>query len=143
VKQPAPRAAVVVTRRRVLACATALACALLAGAAAAQADPPSLPPAAARPVPATPGNLTREEKRCNAGLRRVDRHKEKLAETKRAHEAHRAVAASCGTARTCERAAHREKTLDARERREESQLAKLEAEARILCAEVPPAPRPR
>jgi hypothetical protein len=141
--QPGLRVAFVATRRRVLACATALACTLLAAATVAQADPPSSPPAATRPVPATPGNLTREEKRCNAGLRRVDRHKEKLAETKRAHEAHRAVAASCGSARACERAAHREKTLDARERREENQLAKLEAEARNLCAEVAPAPKPR
>ncbi len=93
-------------------------------------------------MPATPGNLTREEKRCNAGLRRVDRHKEKLAETKRVHETHRKVAASCGSARSCERAAHREKTLDARERREVSQLAKLEAEARrpLRCAGAAPGP---
>jgi len=120
-----------------------LALALPSGPIHAQQYVAATPAAAARPVPATPGNLTREEKRCNAGLRRVDRHKEKLAETKRAREAHRTVAASCGTARACERAAYREKTLGARERREESQLAKLEAEARNLCAEVPPAPKPR
>jgi hypothetical protein len=123
-----------------------LALALLAGAACAQdADLPTrpAPSAATRPMPATPGNLTREEKRCSAGVRRVERHKEKLTETKRAHEAHRKVAASCGSARTCERAAHREKTLDARARREESQLAKLEAEARSLCAAVVPTPQPR
>jgi hypothetical protein len=144
---PPPPAAVVATPRArlVLACVVAFACTLAAGAAIAQADPPSTlpPPTATRPAPATPGNLTREEKRCSAGVRRVDRHKEKLAETKRAHAAHLKVAASCGSARACERAAHREKTLDARERREESQLAKLEAEARNLCAAVVPAPKPR
>jgi hypothetical protein len=127
----------------VLVCAAAFVCMLPAGAATAQADPPSSPPSATRPAPATPGNLTREEKRCNAGMRRVDRHREKLAETKRAHEAHRKLAASCGSARACERASHRERTLDARERREESQLAKLEAEARNLCAAATPAPKPR
>ena len=121
--------------------------ALLPAVAGAQgADLPAQserPAAGARPGPATPGNLTREEKRCNAGLRRVERHKEKLADTKRTHEAHREVAASCGSTRACERATHREKTLDARERREESQLAKLEAEARNLCAAVVPAAKPR
>ena len=129
----------------VLVRTTAIACTLAAGAAIAQADPPSPlpPPTTIRPVPVTPGNLSREEKRCTAGLRRVDRHKEKLAETKRVHEAHRTAAASCGSARTCERAAHREKTLAARERREVSQLATLEAEARQLCAAVAPAPKPR
>jgi hypothetical protein len=145
VKPPTLPATCVVTphARLVLACAAVFACTLSVGTATAQADLPASSPAATRPVPATPGNLTREEKRCNAGLRRVDRHKEKLAETKRVHEAHRKVAASCGSARSCERAIHRENTLDARERREESQLAKLEAEAQDLCAAAGAAPRPR
>ena len=144
-KPPTHPAACVVTShaRLVFACAAAFACTLAAGAATAQAEPPSSPPTAMRPVPATPGNLTREEKRCNAGVRRVERHKEKLAETKRTREAHREVAASCGSARACERATHRAKTLDARERREESQLAKLEAEAQYLCAAAGAAPGPR
>jgi hypothetical protein len=86
-----------------------------------------------RAVPATPGNLTREEKRCNASVRRVERHKEKLAETRRAIEANRAAGAGCADARACERTAHRGKTLAARERNEERQLARLEAEARALC----------
>lgn len=92
-------------------------------------------PAAAtqRAVPATPGNLTREEKRCNASVRRVDRNKEKLAETRRAIEANRAASRSCADARACERTVHRGKTLAARERNEERQLARLEAEARTLC----------
>lgn len=92
-------------------------------------------PAAAtqRAVPATPGNLTREEKRCNASVRRVDRHKEKLAETRRAIDANRAAGEGCANARACERNAHRGKTLDARKHNEERQLARLEAEARALC----------
>ena len=52
--------------------AAAFACALSATVAIAQADPPSPPPTATRPAPATPGNLTPDEKRCNAGLRRVE-----------------------------------------------------------------------
>jgi hypothetical protein len=94
-------------------------------------------------VPATPGNLTREEKRCNAGLRRVDRHKQKLAETKRIHEATRKAREECASPRACEQASHRERTLDARERNEERQLAKLEAEAQDLCAAARAAPGPR
>jgi len=128
---------------RPAACAAAFACALSATGAIAQADPPSSPPTATRPAPATPGNLTPDEKRCNAGLRRVDRHQQKLAETKRLHEAARKTAGTCGSARACEQASHRERTLDARSRNEERQLARLEAEARSLCAAVAPAPRPR
>jgi hypothetical protein len=128
---------------RVLAWVAAFVATLVAGRASAQADPPSPPPTATRPAPVTPGNLTREEKRCKAGLRRVDRHKEKLAETKRIHEATRKAAETCGSPRACERASHRERTLDARARNEERQLARLEAEAQDLCAAAGAAAKPR
>ena len=142
-KPPTLPAACVVTphARLVLACAAVFACALLAGTATAEANLPSSSPAATRPVPATPGNLTREEKRCNAGLRRVDRHKQKLAETKRIHEATRKAREDCGSPRACEQASHRERTLDARERNEERQLARLDAEALKLCAASAAKPR--
>ena len=126
---------------RPAACAAAFACALSATGAIAQADPPSSPPTATRPAPATPGNLTPDEKRCNAGLRRVDRHKQKLAETKRIHEATRKAREDCGSPRACEQASHRERTLDARERNEERQLARLDAEALKLCAASAAKPR--
>jgi hypothetical protein len=141
---PAAAAAVATPRARLfLACAATLACALSATGAIAQAGPPSTAPTATRPTPATPGNLTPAEKRCTAGLRRVDRHQQKLAETKRLHEATRKTVENCGSARACEQASHRERTLDARSRNEERQLARLEAEARSLCAVVVPAPTPR
>jgi hypothetical protein len=136
-------AAVVATPRArlFLACAATLACALAATGANAQADPPSSPPTATRPAPATPGNLTPAEKRCNAGLRRVDRQQQKLAETKRIHEAARKTVENCGSTRACDQATHRERTLDARSRNEERQLARLEDEARSLCAAAAPKPR--
>ena len=143
---PTARSTVVVAPPRArlfLACAATLACALSATVAVAQADPSSSPPTASRPAPATPGNLTPAEKRCNAGLRRVDRQQQKLTETKRLHEAARRTVENCGGARACEQASHRERTLDARSRNEERQLARLEAEARSLCAAVTPAPKPR
>lgn len=120
------------TRPGRLAVGAALALAILARCALAQdAAPP--PPDIAKPAPITPGNLSREEKRCNAALRRVERQSEKLAETKRALEANREATAGCSNTRACDRAAHRRNTLAARERNEERQLARLEAEARSLC----------
>lgn len=142
---PPTRPAVVAARpaRLVFACAAVFACTLAAVTPVAQADSPPSRPTATRPAPATPGNLTREEKRCNAGLRRVERHKEKLAETKRTHEATRKAVETCGSPRACERASHRERTLDARARNEERQLARLDAEARDLCAAAKAAQKPR
>jgi len=112
--------------------AVALVAALRTPAALAQ-DTPAPPPAATRPVPATPGDMSREEKRCAAGVRRVERHKEKLAETKRTIEAHRKAIESCGDPRACERAAYRGRTLATRERNEARQLDRLATEARSLC----------
>ena len=77
--------------------------------------------------------LSREEKRCASGVRRVERQREKLAETRRGVEANRAAAAACSDPRACERTAHRGKTLEARASNEERQLGRLEAEARTLC----------
>jgi hypothetical protein len=135
---PLRRRAAYGTRR--IGAAIGLACAVLAGPAsgaaageAATAATATAATATQRAVPATPGNLTREEKRCNASVRRVDRHKEKLAETRRAIGANRAAGEGCADARACERTAHRGKTLAARERNEERQLERLEAEARALC----------
>jgi RNase H-fold protein (predicted Holliday junction resolvase) len=140
---PLRRRAAYGTRR--IGAAIGLACAVLAGpasgaaageaatAATATAATATAATATQRAVPATPGNLTREEKRCNASVRRVDRHKEKLAETRRAIGANRAAGEGCADARACERTAHRGKTLAARERNEERQLERLEAEARALC----------
>lgn len=126
--------------RLALACAAAFACALPEVAALAQGVPPTSPPVAARPAPATPGNLTPAEKRCNASLRRVDRHQQKLAETKRIREASRKAVENCDSPRACEQASHRERTLETRERNEERQLARLDTEARKLCAASAPAP---
>lgn len=123
------------SRRLHLRCAVALACALAAGTTLAQGGSSQAAVATAKPAPATPGDLSREEKRCHAGLRRVDRQREKLAQTHRAREESVKAAETCGTPRACERSAHRSKSLDARERQEERQLAKLEAEARALCDE--------
>jgi len=108
--------------------------ALPPGRVRAQEAALAAPADATRPAPATPGNLSREEKRCNAGLRRVERHRMKLAETTRAVEANRKTAEACGSRRACDQASHRDKTLGARARREERQLAQLEAEAKKLCA---------
>jgi len=115
-----------------LAVGAAFAVAILARCALAQ-DAAAPPPDIAMPAPSVPGNLTREEKRCNAALRRVERHEEKLAETKRALEANREATSNCSEPRACGRAAHRRNTLAARERNEERQLARLETEARSLC----------
>jgi hypothetical protein len=122
--------------------AVALVVALRTPAALAQ-DTPAPPPAATRPVPATPGDMSREEKRCAAGVRRVERHQEKLAETRRTIEAHAKAIESCSDPRACERAAYRGRTLATRERNEARQLDRLEAEARNLCAATVPAPKPR
>jgi len=111
-----------------------LTCALAAGTAFAQDTLPSPAPTAAAVAQDRTGNLSRAEKRCNAALRRVERHREKLAETQRAIEAHRKTAGSCAGRRACDQASHREKTLTARERREARQLDQLEAEAEKLCA---------
>jgi hypothetical protein len=130
-----------VLRRELGAWIVPLALALASGPVDAQQDV-AAPPAAMRPVPATPGNLTPEEKRCNAGLRRVDRHQQKLAETKRVREASRKAVENCGSTRACEQASHRERTLDTRERNEERQLARLDTEARKLCAASASKPAP-
>jgi hypothetical protein len=122
--------------------AVALVAVLRTPAAFAQ-DTPAPPPATTRPVPATPGDMSREEKRCASGVRRVERHKEKLAETQRTIEAHRKAIESCSDPRTCERAAYRGRTLATRERNEARQLDRLETEARNLCAATVPAPKPR
>jgi len=120
---------------RGIGAAIVLAFAVLAAPASGTPAGDAEAPASAtqRAVPATPGNLTREEKRCNASVRRVDRHKEKLAETQRTIEAHRKTIEHCGDPRTCERAAYRGRTLATRERNEARQLGRLEAEARALC----------
>ena len=119
-------------RRRALAAICLAAAAIVWQATAAVAQDAGTP-AASRPVPATPGNLSREEKRCASGVRRVERQKEKLAETRRALDANRAAAATCGDPRACERTAHRGKSLEARAHNEERQLGRLEAEAQALC----------
>ena len=122
--------------------AVALVAVLRTPAALAQ-DAPAPPPAATRPVPATPGDMSREEKRCAAGVRRVERHQEKLADTRRTIEAQAKAIESCGDPRACERAAYRGRTLATRERNEARQLDRLQTEARNLCTAAVPAPKPR
>jgi len=126
---------------RLLAAAWATTSALAAPPASAQTDATAPPSAAARPAPATPGNLSREEKRCNAALRRVERHRETIAETRKAQDANLRTAENCATKRACEQASHRERSLLARRERQERQLAQLEAEARNLCDAPTAAPR--
>jgi hypothetical protein len=143
VTKPVRRTAVAGASWRVPAAivVTVLVAALPAGTVRAQ-HAPAPPPAATRPVPATPGDLSREEKRCAAGVRRVERHKEKLAETQRTIEAHRKTIENCGDPRACERAAYRGRTLATRESNEARQLGRLEAEARVLCDAATAAARP-
>jgi len=108
-------------------------CALAAGAALAQQEPPAAG-SRYRLAPATPGNLTREEKRCHAGMRRVERQNEAIAETARALAANQRASETCSGKRACDQVFHRRKALEVRLDRQQRQQEQLGADAAQLCA---------
>jgi septal ring factor EnvC (AmiA/AmiB activator) len=85
---------------------------------------------------AAPGERpTAEQKRCAAAERRVDRHRESLAQLDARLERQRQAREACASPRACDRVDREIKSEETRRRRIERQLAQFESESEAICAD--------